>query len=142
MHTIVLDHEDGCNLVMETEKTIGWIFKICNSYPQKSKFEFLEFGFPKYPQKSKFAFLECGFPKYPQNSKFEFLEFGTPIHKNQNFNLNLKEGQLEWQSIWQYWFWSFQGKDTKFERFLAENQLHQMKWLNFVLSKIGHHFKI
>ena len=29
---------------------------------------------------------------YPQNQS---LKFGTPIHKNQNLNLNLKEGQLE-----------------------------------------------
>jgi hypothetical protein len=24
----------------------------------------------------------------------QFFKFGTPIHKNQNLNLNLKEGQL------------------------------------------------
>ena len=27
---------------------------------------------------------------------------------------------LAWE-VWQYWLWSFQGRDTKLERFLAKN---------------------
>ena len=31
---------------------------------------------------------------------------------------------IVWSSkLWQYWLWSFQGKDTKLEMFLAKNQL-------------------
>ena len=46
--------------------------------------------------------------------------------------------------IWQYRLWSFQDRDTKLERFLAN--CIQMKLPNFEnlsngeLSKIGHHF--
>ena len=29
--------------------------------------------------------------------------------------------------LWQYRLWSFQGRDTKLERFVAKNQLWQMK---------------
>ena len=49
-------------------------------------------------------------------------------------------------AIWQYRMWSFQGRDTKLERFLAENG-SQMKLLNFdnwssgELSIIRHHFR-
>ena len=48
--------------------------------------------------------------------------------------------------LWQYLFWSFQGGDTKLERFVAVN-CSQMKlpnfdnWSNDELSKIGHHFR-
>jgi hypothetical protein len=49
--------------------------------------------------------------------------------------------------LWQYRLWSFQGRDTKLDRFLAKNQHTQRKLLNFEnwssgeLSKIGHHFR-
>ena len=34
-------------------------------------------------------------------------------------------------TIWQYWLWSFQGRDTKLERFLHKNQHTRRKFLNF-----------
>ena len=49
--------------------------------------------------------------------------------------------------LWQYRLWSFQGRDTKLEKFLAKNQHNQRKFLNFEnwssgkLSKIGHNFR-
>ena len=49
--------------------------------------------------------------------------------------------------VWQYRLWSFQGRDTKLERFLAKNQYNQRKLLNFEnlssgkLSKIVNHFR-
>ena len=49
--------------------------------------------------------------------------------------------------VWHFLLWSFQGRDTKLERFLAKNQHTQRKLLNFEnwssgeLSKIGHHFR-
>ena len=33
--------------------------------------------------------------------------------------------------LWQYRLWSFQGRDTKLERFLAKINCSQMKLLNF-----------
>ena len=50
-------------------------------------------------------------------------------------------------SVWQYRLWSFQGRDTKLERFWAKNQHANRKLLNFEnwssgkLSKIEHHFR-
>jgi hypothetical protein len=46
--------------------------------------------------------------------------------------------------LWQYRLWSFQGRDTKLERFLAKNQLKLNKienWSSGELSKIGHRFR-
>ena len=49
--------------------------------------------------------------------------------------------------LWQYRLLSFQGRDTKLERFLAKNQYTQGKLVNFEnwssgeLSNIGHHFR-
>ena len=49
--------------------------------------------------------------------------------------------------VWQYWLWSFQGRNTKLERFLAKDQDTQEKSLNFEswssgkLSKVGHDFR-
>ena len=37
----------------------------------------------------------------------------------------------EWSLIWQYQLWSFQGRDTKLERFLAKINCIQMKLPNF-----------
>ena len=34
-------------------------------------------------------------------------------------------------TLWQYRLWSFQGRDTKLERFLDKNQHTQRKLLNF-----------
>ena len=31
-------------------------------------------------------------------------------------------------ALWQYWLWSFQGRDTKLERFWAKNEHTQRKW--------------
>jgi len=48
--------------------------------------------------------------------------------------------------LWHFRLWSFQGRDTKSERFLAKNQLYSNEvpnfenWSNGELSKIGHHF--
>ena len=49
--------------------------------------------------------------------------------------------------VWQYRLWSFKGRNTKLERFLAKNQDSQKKSLNFEswssgkLSKVGHDFR-
>ena len=49
--------------------------------------------------------------------------------------------------LWQYRLWSFQGRVTKLERFLAKNHLQSNEIINFYnrsngkLSKIGHHFR-
>ena len=49
--------------------------------------------------------------------------------------------------LWQYRLLSFQGRDTKLERFLAKNQYAKRKLLNLEnwssgeLSKIGYHFR-
>ena len=37
----------------------------------------------------------------------------------------------EVSTLWQYWLWSFQRRDTKLERFLDKNNCSQMKLLNF-----------
>ena len=50
-------------------------------------------------------------------------------------------------NLWHFRLWSFQGRDTKLERFLAKNQLYSNEipnfenWSNGELSKIGHHFR-
>ena len=52
----------------------------------------------------------------------------------------------DYRWVWHFWLWSFQGRDTKLERFLAKNQLYSNEitnfenWSNGELSKIGHHF--
>ena len=33
--------------------------------------------------------------------------------------------------LWHYWLWSFQGRDTKLERFLAKNQLQSNEITKF-----------
>ena len=52
--------------------------------------------------------------------------------------------------VWQYRLWSFQGRDTELEKFVAKNQptaCRQMKLPNFdswiigELSKIKHHLE-
>ena len=53
--------------------------------------------------------------------------------------------RIQW--LWQYRLWSFQGRDTKLEEFLAKNQLQSNEIIKFEnwgsgeLSKIGHHFR-
>ena len=50
-------------------------------------------------------------------------------------------------SIWQYQLLTFQGRDTKLEKFLAKNQHTQKNLLNFEnlnsgqVSKFGHYFR-
>ena len=51
-----------------------------------------------------------------------------------------------YQELWQYRLWSFQGRDTKLERFLANNQLVKKlpnfdNWSNGEQSKIVHYFR-
>ena len=43
---------------------------------------------------------------------------------------NLKQCSF-WWCLWHYRLWSFQGRDTKLERFLAKNQHAQRNFLNF-----------
>ena len=50
-------------------------------------------------------------------------------------------------SLWQYRLWSFLGRDTKLESFLAKNHLESMKSMNFEnwssdeVSKSGPHIR-
>ena len=58
--------------------------------------------------------------------------------------LNLTRELRRENSLWQYRLWSFQGRDTKLERFLAKNQLYSNEitkfenWSNGEQTKIGH----
>ena len=40
--------------------------------------------------------------------------------------METKFGQFDLE-VWQYRLWSFQGRDTKLERVLAKNQLHNFE---------------
>ena len=61
---------------------------------------------------------------------------GLPILSIQVLLQAKKENQWKKErarplKIWQYWLWSFQGRDTKLERILHKNQDTQRKFLNF-----------
>ena len=49
----------------------------------------------------------------------------------------MKLDPIEAGSLWQYRLWSFQGRDTKLERFVAKNQLmsNEIIWCNGEVSK-------
>jgi hypothetical protein len=62
----------------------------------------------------------CGvFRKFVPNP--EALKAPLPLLPRANWDLG----------VWQYRLWSLQGKDTKSERFLAENQLSSNESLSF-----------
>ena len=56
---------------------------------------------------------------------------------------NISKGTTIMINLWQYWLWSFQGRDTKLERFLAigtqRKSLNFENWSSGEVSKIGHH---
>jgi hypothetical protein len=64
---------------------------------------------------------------------FIYYSFGSKNNENLGFAvLELVSGSgeqvsywkiLNYYTLWQYRLWSFQGSDTKLERFLAKNQL-------------------
>ena len=64
------------------------------------------------------------------NSLFSLLQTDEEIlvdlrKKNQKLSEKLSKmpKKVVDDKVWQYWLWSFQGRDTKLERFLAKNQL-------------------
>ena len=50
----------------------------------------------------------------------------SPIRSKERLKIELPNC-----SLWHYRLWSFQGRDTKLERFLAKNQHTQRTFLNF-----------
>ena len=56
---------------------------------------------------------------------------GGRSSSKQGATTNAPKRSTAGSKVWQYRLWSFQGRDTKLERFLAKNQRSQMKSLNF-----------
>ena len=55
----------------------------------------------------------------------------SPLQPESCYRLFLMRLIIDLQ-LWQYQLWSFQGRDTKLERFLAKSQYTQRKLLTFV----------
>ena len=87
--------------------------------------------------------IEC---KVKQGADNMIAEYSSSHGRDKKL---LMEAQLmsSDSKVWQYRLWSFQGRDTKLERFLGKNQQDKRKLSNFEnssrgeLSKIGHHFR-
>ena len=70
----------------------------------------------------KYFFFDFYFPRNINLNIFIKSNFLTDLWTNLGFFPNqFQKGQAIW-TLWQYQLWSFQGKDTKLERFLAKNQ--------------------
>ena len=78
---------------------------------------------PKFPQPVNFNFL---FTYYAANPKDDKGKQGLKMALH-TLDMMARGGIHDHISqvctIWQYWLWSFQGRDTELERFLAKNQL-------------------
>ena len=73
---------------------------------------------------SRISFRNVFILTFSKNLFYSYFFRKGWIHKTgqktrENPNLVLKSG--EQYRLWQYWLWSFQGRDTKLERFLAKN---------------------
>ena len=83
--------------------------------------------------------------------RYALLELGTDPKKwHKNFKVlammmkpkPVKNKLMKTWKVWQYWLWSFQGWDTKLERFLAENQLKSLNFTNWCNGEVSSSAKI
>ena len=87
--------------------------------------------------------IEC---KVKQGADNMIAEYSSSHGRDKKL---LMEAQLmsSDSKVWQYRLWSFQGRDTKLERFLAKNQQDKRKLSNFEYlssgepAKIGHQLR-